>query len=138
MKRICILIACLGSLLTLHAQVDSTFVGRLENKDLMIFLDINFVEKNIEVPGQEVLGELDGYIGHTKTANVWAIVSSEIDGNKATLELVNNYGSEDFQALLTREPDGSYTLKHKGGSTLKFPVNGKWQKIPTKVTLQKK
>ena len=130
---------CLMMLTGLHAQTDSTFVGRFENTDLKITLDINLVEKNIEVPGQEVLGTLDGFIGCEKTTTVWTIVASSIDSeDKATLEVVNNYGSEDFTATLTRERDGSYTWKHLGGSTLKFPVDGKWHKIPSKVVLKRK
>lgn len=38
------------------------FVGRFYNEEYHIFLDINFNEKNIIVPNQEVFGELDGYI----------------------------------------------------------------------------
>ena len=38
---------CLMMLTGLHAQTDSTFVGRFENTDLKITLDINLVEKNI-------------------------------------------------------------------------------------------
>ena len=90
------------------------------------------------MPGQEVFGEMDGYVGSTQTTHVWAIVSSTVEGNTATLDLVNNYGSEDFQATLTHEKDGSYTWKHQGGSTLKFPVDRKWQKIPTKVVFTRK
>ena len=138
MKRIVSLIVVLASMSDLHAQVDSTFVGKFENEEYKIFLQLNLEEKNIIVPGQEVFGEMDGYVGSTQTTHVWAIVSSTVEGNTATLDLVNNYGSEDFQATLTHEKDGSYTWKHQGGSTLKFPVDRKWQKIPTKVVFTRK
>ena len=70
----------------------------------------------------------------SQCTHVWVIVSSEVEGNTAVIEMVNNYGSEDFSALLTLNADGSLTYKHLKGSTLKFPVNRKWQKIPQKVT----
>ena len=107
MKRIVSLIVVLASMSDLHAQVDSTFVGKFENEEYKIFLQLNLEEKNIIVPGQEVFGEMDGYVGSTQTTHVWAIVSSTVEGNTATLDLVNNYGSEDFQATLTLEKDGS-------------------------------
>ena len=138
MKRLfttAILLACLSGL---YAQIDSTFVGKFENEEYKIFLEINLVEKNILVPEQEVFGEMDGYVGSTQTTHVWTIVSSEVKGNTAMMELVNNYGSEDFKATLTYEKDGTYTWKHQGGSTLKFPVNRKWQKIPGKVVFIRK
>ena len=117
---------------------DSTFIGRWENEELKIFVVLNLMEKNIEVPGQEVFGEMDGYIGCTETTHIWAIVSSQVEGKTATLDVINNYGSEDLQATFTREKDGSYTWKHQEGSTLKFPVDRKWYKIPGKVTFKKK
>lgn len=138
MKRTIAMAMCMMSLMGLHAQVDSTFVGRFVNTEYNIFLNLNLVEKNVEVAGQEVLGTVDGYIGCEKTTTVWVIVDSSIDGNKATLEVINNYGSEDFTATLTKESDGTYTLKHQGGSTLKFPVEKKWHKIPAKVAFKRK
>ena len=120
-----------------EVAADSTFIGRWENEELKIFMVLNLVEKNIEVPGQEVFGEMDGYIGSTETTHVWAIVSSQVEGKTATLDVINNYGSEDLQATFTREKDGSYTWKHQEGSTLKFPVDRKWYKIPGKVTFKK-
>lgn len=92
---------------------------------------MDFYGKNITIPGQEVLGCVDGFIASDNCKHVWAITSSEItSGKTAHIEAINNYGSEDLTARLTLNGDGSYTLKHTGGSTLKFPIKGKWQKIP--------
>ena len=115
MKRIVSLIVVLASMSGLHAQVDSTFVGKFENEEYKIFLQLNLEEKNIIVPGQEVFGEMDGYVGSTQTTHVWAIVSSTVEGNTATLDLVNNYGSEDFQATQEhpqREPPSEHRRIH--------------------------
>ena len=77
-------------------------------------------------------------MGCTGTEHVWTIVTSEVKGHTAHIEMINNYGSEDVSATLTHEKDGSYTYKHLSGSTLKFPVGQKWHKIPSKVVFKKK
>ncbi len=116
---------------------DSTFVGKISNDELKIYLVMNLIEKNVIVPQQEVFGEVDGYMGCKDTAHVWTIVSSEIKGHMARIEMINNYGSEDITATITLEKDGSFTYKHISGSTLKFPVGQKWYKIPSKVSFKK-
>ena len=104
------------------------------NEEYKIFLEINFTQKNIVVPNQEVFGELDGYIGSTQCNTVWPITSSDVKGKNAFIEVINNYGSEDFEASLKMLNDSTIQYEHKNGSTLKFPVNRKWHKIPTKLT----
>ncbi len=115
------------------AQTDSTYIGSFYNSENKIFLNINLVNKNIVVADQDIFGELDGYIGSDQCNHIWAIVSSEITDNHAVLEIINNYGSEDFHATLTKDKEGNLIFKHTGGSVLKFPVNRKWQKIPSKI-----
>lgn len=115
-----------------------TFIGEYRNDELKIFLRINLIDKNVQVPKQDILGEIDGYIGSTQCDHVWPIVDSEVNGNTAQLQLINNFGSEDFTATLTDNGDGTVTLKHIQGSTFKFPVNRKWQKIPKTVVFYKK
>lgn len=126
-----LLFLCNNSIL---AQVDSTYIGKFYNAEYKIFLKIDLVNKNVVVADQDIFGELDGYIGSDQCNHIWAIVSSEIIEDKVQLEIINNYGSEDFHAILTKDENGNLLLKHTGGSVLKFPVNRKWQKIPSKVT----
>ena len=127
-----ILLLCMSNL-NIMAQADSTYIGRFYNQEYKIFLKIDLVNKNIVVDDQTVFGEMDGYIGSDQCNHIWAIVSSEIHNDKAELEVVNNYGSEDFHATLTKDKDNNLVFKHTGGSVLIFPVNRKWQKIPTKI-----
>lgn len=114
-----------------------TFSGKYHNNEYNIYLEVNLKEKNILVAGQEILGELDGYFGSTKTSHIWAITSSEINGNTATIDVVNNYGSEDFTACLVFKDEKTIEFKHLKGSTFKFPVDKKWQKLPTKMIFEK-
>lgn len=115
------------------------FKARLVNDEYKIFIRLNLYDKDIIVPGQDVYGSLDGYIGSNQSSGVWLITSSEIkSGKTAEIEVINDYGSEDFTAVLRVNPDGSYTLKRQGGSTLKFAVRGKWQKLPATIELKRK
>lgn len=89
------------------------------------------------MPNQEVLGEMPGYIGAKRDTRKWLILDSVIDGNKALLTITNDYGSEDLEALLTANEDGTYTFEQKSGSTIKIVVNNKWVKLPKKMIFTK-
>lgn len=126
------------------AKADSTqkskpFKAYLENDEYKIYLRLNLYDKNIKVAGQDIYGELDGFIGSKQSSNVWLITSSEVKGDRtAEIEVINDFGSEDFTATLRVNADGTYTLKKHGGSTLKFAVRGKWQKLPGTIELKRK
>ena len=113
-------------------QKDSTtFRAYLYNNEYDVYLRINFYDEDIKVPGQELYGTLPGYLGKKNNSFCWVITSAKIKNRKtATLNLINDYGSEDLTATLTRQNDSIYVLKQESGSTLKVPKNSKWQKIP--------
>jgi hypothetical protein len=74
---------------------------------------------------------LPGYLGKLHNSFCWVITSCDIKSEKrAELQLINDFGSEDLNATLTRENDSIYVLKQGAGSTIKVPNNGKWQKLP--------
>lgn len=137
-------VAANGAAAEASAQIDSTlnvkpFKAYLVNEEYKIYLRLNFYDKDVKVPGQDVYGELDGFIGSKQSSSMWLITSSELKNAKtAELEVINDYGSEDFTATLKVNSDGSYTLKKNGGSALKFAVKGKWQKLPSTIELKKK
>lgn len=113
------------------AQETRPFDVTLDNDEYKIYMRLNLYDKNLTVPGQDVLGEVDGYIASRQSRTTWLVVGSEIvDAKTARLEVVNDYGSEDFTAELKLNSDGTYSYKKKDGSTLKFAVRGKWQKLP--------
>lgn len=80
---------------------------------------------------------MPGYIGAKRDTRKWLILDSVIDGNKALLTITNDYGSEDLEALLTANEDGTYTFEQKSGSTIKIVVNNKWVKLPKKMIFTK-
>lgn len=136
-KYVLLLLMSLFPLLS-ASQEAQPFDVTVRNDEYKICIRMNLYGKDIVVPGQEVLGNVDGYIGSDQSAGKWIITSSRIvDGREAEIEVVNDYGSEDFTAVIRLNADGTYSYKKKNGSTLRFAVNGKWQKIPGGMTLKK-
>lgn len=137
MKKLFILMFALLASLKLVAQNDKVFHTYIYNDEFKVYMDINLYENNVIVPNQELFGETPGYFGAKRDERKWLITSAKIDGkNTATLEIVNDYGSEDLTATLTFNPeDGSYVLRQKSGSRIKIVVNRKWVKIPTELKL---
>ena len=121
----------------LAAQSDKVFHTYIYNDEFKVYMDINLYENNVIVPDHVLFGEIPGYFGAKRDQRKWLITSAKIDDkNSATLEIVNDYGSEDLTATLTYNPeDGSYVLKQKSGSRIKIVVNRKWVKIPTELKL---
>ena len=128
-----------SSLLTLSAQ-DKPFKGVIINKANDVFMRINLYEDDIKIPGQEILGNTYGYIKKNTDSRVWIIIGVTIDEkhNKALLEMVNDYGSEDLNAELSIQPDSTYLLRQLNGSTIKMAGNGKWIKLPKELKFIRK
>lgn len=125
-------LACLSFFFGTAAFAQEVFKTRILNKEYDVFMQINLYEENVKIPGQDILGETFGYLKKNTDSRVWAITGVEIskDGKKATLEMVNDYGSEDLTAELTMQDDGTYMLKQVEGSTIKVAGKGKWIKLP--------
>ena len=125
---------------TASAQTDqSSFRAYLINNEYEVYLRINFYDQNITVPGQELYGELPGYLGKKKNSFCWVITSCKVkNDHEATLQLINDFGSEDLTATLTRQNDSIYVLRQDKGSTIKVPNKGKWQKLPKTLSFKRK
>lgn len=106
------------------------FRAYLYNKEYEVYLRIDFYDESITVPGQELYGQLPGYLGKMRNSFCWVITSATVKDNEAKIAMINDFGSEDLIATLTYESDSLYRLKQIEGSTLKVPKNGKWQKLP--------
>ncbi len=124
------LLLMLSTSIWAQKQGDS-FRAYLYNNTYNVYLRINFYNQDVTVPGQELYGQLPGYLGKLHNSFCWVITSCDIKSEKkAELQLINDFGSEDLSATLTRENDSIYVLKQGAGSTIKVPSNGKWQKLP--------
>ena len=137
-KLIAISLFCLTAI-GMKAQSNNTpFRAYLCNNEYNVFLRINFYEQDITVPGQDLFGQVPGYLGKKNNSFAWLITSAKINGDKAKLQLINDYGSEDLTATLTRKNDSIYVLKQESGSTLKVPNKGKWLKLPKTLEFKRK
>lgn len=118
---------------------NSSFKAYLENDEYQVYLRINLYDNNIEIPGQDLYGQLPGYLGKHNNSFCWIITSCEVKNEHvAELQLINDFGSEDLKATLTRENDTLYVLRQGAGSTLKVPHQGKWRKLPKSLTLTRR
>lgn len=140
MKRLfTIIVTCLFAAATYAQKEHRPFRANLFNKEYEIFMQINFYEQNINIPGQELYGPLPGYLGKERNSFCWIITSAKLKNDRtAEVAFINDYGSEDFTARLTQLNDSTYELRHLDGSALKVPKNGKWQKIPNLIELKRK
>jgi hypothetical protein len=140
MKRLILfLIACQISVLSASAQkTDKPFRAYIYNNEYEVFMRLDLYSESITVPGQELYGNLPGYLGKRHNSFCWLITSAKIDGNTAELQMINDYGSEDLTARLTVEKDSLYVLRQVEGSTLKVPKEGKWQKLPSKLVFKRR
>ena len=141
MRKTCLTIIALWlTISTFAEQTDSTaFRAYLYNNEYEVYLRINLYDEDIKVPGQELYGTLPGYLGKKNNSFCWVVTSARIkDSKTATLDMINDYGSEDLTATLIRKNDSIYILKQESGSTLKVPKNSKWQKIPKTLELKRR
>ncbi len=99
---------------------------------------INFYDQNITIPGQELYGELPGFLGKRMNPFCWVITSCKIKNEReAEIQLINDFGSEDLTATLTCLNDSTYVLRQTSGSTIKVPDKGKWMKLPKQIEFRK-
>ena len=117
---------------------NTAFKGYLENQEYNVYMRINFYEQDVVISWQEMFGQLPGFLSKHDNNYCWIITDATIDGNKAELELVNDYGSEDLKATLTQENDSVFVLRQRSGSNIKVPNKGKWQKLPGTLTFLKR
>ena len=137
-KLIAISLLCLTTISVKAQSNNEPFRAYLSNNEYDVFLRINFYEQDVNVPGQDLFGQVPGYLGKKNNSFAWLITSAKINGNKAQLQLINDYGSEDLTASLTRKNDSIYILKQESGSTLKVPNKGKWLKLPKTMEFKRK
>ena len=132
MKNLFITTAFMLCALAIQAQrADSTaFRGYLYNADEEVYMNINFHDQDIVISGQEVFGKVAGFLAKKGNSFCWIVTDVTVEGRKASMEMVNDYGSDDLTATLTQVNDSTYTLEQKAGAALKVPVNGKWKKLP--------
>jgi hypothetical protein len=144
MKKIVLALVALLMVSLAFAQEQSavdttTFRGHYFNKEYNVYIRMNAYRADIIVPGQEVYGELPGFFGDNQDARKWLFTAIEVTTpTTATLQVINDYGSEDLEATFTRKDDGTFELKQGEGSTMKIARDRKWVKLPKTLVFVKK
>ena len=136
-KLIVSALLCLASISASAQTKQEPFRAYLINKELDVVMRINFYQQDVTVPSQDLLGQVPGYLSKRFSSFVWVITDAQVKGHKATLQMINDYGSEDLTATLTAKGDSVFILKQESGSTLKVPHKGKWQKLPKTIEFRR-
>ena len=107
------------------------FRAYIYNDEYEVYLRINLYDQDVTIPGQDLYGELPGYLGKKNNSFCWVIANCKVKSDKeAELQLINDFGSEDLTATLIPKNDSTYILRQDEGNTLKVPRKGKWAKLP--------
>lgn len=124
---------------TLACNAATPWKLHLFNKTEEIEMHIDLYEETIDVPGMDMFGPMNGYIGGNGIYGKWMVTSFDIKDDKtATLRVSNDLGSETQSVLLTWQNDSTYMMELQGGVVVKKVVNRKLVKIPAKVQLNVK
>lgn len=108
----------------------------LYNQAEEVEVHIDLYEETIDVPGMDMFGPMNGYIGGKGVYGKWMVTSFNIkDDKSATLRVSNDLGSETQSVLLTWQNDSTYMMELQGGVVIKKAVNRKLVKIPAKIQL---
>ena len=124
-----------------HAQdSQQPFKGHFVNEEYHVYMRIDLHSDGFDIPDHELYGPLPAFLAKERNVFYWVITSAEIlSDTQAEIELINDFGSEDLKATLTLEDNGStLVLKQGEGSTIKVPKDGKWMKLPSKLTFTRK
>lgn len=144
MRKLAITTLLLLSAATLFAQQPSpadstTFCGLYINKEYDLHIRLNAYRSNVMVPGQELFGPLPGFLGDNQDARKWLFTSAKVsDAKTVTLQVINDYGSEDLEATFVLRPDSTYEFRQGAGSTVKIARNRKWVKLPKTLVFTRK
>lgn len=145
MKKFILSALFLSMVYGISAQTPSTgkdstiFKGYLYNDKYDVYIQMDFYNNNITVPYQEIYGNLPGFFGDRQDGRKWLFTDAKIKDHKtATIQIINDYGSEDLVATLKQINDTTFELKQESGSTLKIARNRKWQKMPKTLEFIKK
>lgn len=124
---------------SLFAQEGAPFKGTYYNKELDLYIVLDFYKHKLLVPGQSVLGEVSGYLGDNRDSRKWIFLDAmPVDKLSYKADVINDYGSEDLIASFVNDTDSTIVLKQLEGSAIKIARNSKWQRLPKQITFIRK
>ena len=123
----------------LFSQESNPFKGIYYNKELDIYIVLDFYKSKLLVHGQSVLGEVSGYLGDNRDSRKWIFLDAmPVDKLSYKADVINDYGSEDLIASFVNDTDSTIVLKQLEGSAIKIARNSKWQRLPKQITFVRK
>lgn len=134
MKNLLLFFVSLCSFTMLHAQGPWKMNLYCPEEDVRLHIDL--YEESIKVPGMEMFGPQNGYLGGNIYC-VWTVTSFNIQNDKTvTLKLSNDLGSETQKVTLTQQSDSIYVLHFDGNNVVKRAVGRKLVKIPSEFKMK--
>lgn len=128
------LLASLCFVSSMHAEGPWKFKLLCPEEDIHLHIDL--YEETIKVPGMEMFGPQNGYLGGN-VYGVWTVTSFKIQDDKvATLKISNDLGSETQKLVLTQYSDSIYTLRFDGTNVVKRAIGRKLVKIPGEIKMK--
>ena len=103
-----------------------------------INLVMNLYKEDIEVPGMEMFGPMNGYLGGN-IYGVWSITSFKIENDRnVSLRVSNDLGSETQAIQITQQNDSVWKMEFTGHNVVKRVNGKKLVKIPSVFLMKKK
>ncbi len=134
MKHFLLFLAYICSLSSMQAQGPWKFKLLCPEEDIRLHIDL--YEETVNVPGMEMFGPQNGYLGGN-IYGVWTVTSYKIQDDKvATLKISNDLGSETQKLVLTQYSDSIYTLRFDGTNVVKRAIGRKLVKIPGEIKMK--
>ena len=139
MKKTLLFTALLLVAISGWAQQEQTpFKGYFVNEELNVYMRMDLLN-SMDIPEHELLGPLPGFLAKQHNGYYWLIIDAQVKNDKkATVQFVNDYGCEDLSATLHMPNDSTLILQQEEGSPIKVPKDGKWFKLPSKITFKRK
>lgn len=106
--------------------------------DDQVELHIDLYEESIEVPGMEMFGKMNGYLGGS-LYDVWTVTSFKIKSDKAvTLRASNDLGGDAQEISLRQETDSTWVMQFEGGNVVRKLKGKKLVKVPDRYIMKRK
>lgn len=110
---------------------------KLVDKEENIELHLDLYEESIEVPGMEMFGPMNGYIGGD-IYRIWSITSYKIkDDKNARIRVSNDLGSETQEIELIKKNDSIWNVNFIGRNVIKRVRGKKLVKAPSSFVMKK-
>ena len=133
-KHIAVLVLCACSMAAL-AQGPWKMKLTCPEEKIDLFMDL--YEESIKVPGMEMFGPMNGYLGGN-IYGVWTITSFQIDSDKsASMRVSNDLGSETQKIQVTQLNDSTWKMEFIGRNVVKRVNGKKLVKIPSTYLMKK-